>query len=351
MKQLIDPLYPTPDPSRKRMGTECACCKGNARATKQFRILFITSTRIGDAVLSTGLLANLVEKHPDARFTIACGPAAADLFRAAPRLDKLVILSKKKFNGHWFDLWRDCIGTKWDLVVDLRNSIVSRLLFKRKATLRPAINSGRHKVIDNAAALGLDPPPAPHIWLSATAENTAKNIIPDDAYVIALGPSANWPAKQWPIEKFKMLAQKLTASNSPFTNARILIVAAPHEREQVVSLINALPPSIVIEAIGHDLLTVAACLKRCRLFVGNDSGLMHIAAAVGIPTLGLFGPGFEKIYGPWGDHCTTVRTPESAEELLSRITKSNVPCLMDSLNVDTVYENAVNIASEISVRR
>lgn len=305
------------------------------------RILFITSNRVGDAVLTTGLLAFLVERYRDARFTIVCGPVAADLFRAVPRLERVIVMRKKRWNGHWFDLWKECVPIQWDLIVDLRNSIVSRLLRADQRAYRPAHNSGKHKVIDNAAALGIDPPTSPYIWTDVPAERTALQLLPEAKNTLALGPAANWPAKQWPAEKFAQLALRLTAADGLLPFFRILIVAAPHEREQLQPLFDALPSSQIIDAIGHDLLAVAACLRRCRLFVGNDSGLMHIAAAMRVPTLGLFGPGYPAIYGPWGNHTAYVRTPESTEELLARVCSCKpAPNLMASLSVDAVGEAA-----------
>ena len=70
------------------------------------KILFISANRVGDAVLTTGLLRHLVDTYPDAQFTIACGPYGADLFRAVPRLEKLIVMKKKPYNGHWLDLWK-----------------------------------------------------------------------------------------------------------------------------------------------------------------------------------------------------------------------------------------------------
>ena len=66
-----------------------------------------------------------------------------------------------------------------------------------------------------------------------------------------------------------------------------------------------------------DLLTAYACLRRARLFIGNDSGLMHIAAAAGAPTIGLFGPSDERRYGPWGDKTEAVRGPRSFDQFLA----------------------------------
>ena len=88
------------------------------------KILYITSTRIGDAVLSTGLLGWLVEHLPEARVTIACGPLAAPLFAAVPGLERVIVLRKRPGGLHWLDLWRACLGVRWGLVVDLRRSAI-----------------------------------------------------------------------------------------------------------------------------------------------------------------------------------------------------------------------------------
>jgi len=303
------------------------------------KILFITSNRLGDAVLSTGLLAWLAGQYPDAKFTIACGPYAAGLFRAAPRLERLIILTKQPWKKHWLDLWRDCVGTRWDLVVDLRNSLVSRFLFAERRAYGGK-HQGQHKVIEHASVLGVHPPPAPHIWIDHAAEAEAARIMPVDRPVLALGPAANWACKQWPIENFAALAKRLTESVGALPGVAVLVIADEKEREQILPLVQSIPDRDRIELLGRELATVAACLKRATIFVGNDSGLMHLAAAVGTPTLGLFGPGLENIYGPWGSHCATIRTVESREELLTRLKRSGNPFLnlMRGLSVERVVE-------------
>jgi ADP-heptose:LPS heptosyltransferase len=65
-------------------------------------------------------------------------------------------------------------------------------------------------------------------------------------------------------------------------------------------------------------MTLAACLGRCRLAIANDSGLMHLAAAAGAPTLGLFGPSDARHYAPRGPLAEWVRADEPAADLLSR---------------------------------
>jgi lipopolysaccharide export system permease protein len=303
------------------------------------KVLFITSNRVGDAVLSTGVLAWIVARYPGVKVTVACGPHAADLFRAVPGLERLIILRKKMLNLHWIDLWMNCIGTRWDMIIDLRNSVAARLLRAKRRAQRTH-STGEHKVVENARILDLAPPPAPHIWLDAQAERQAAQLLPQRRPCIALGPAANWPPKQWPVENFLALAQQLTAKDGLFPDAPVLVIAGESERAAVASLLSALPPQQCVSVIGYDLLTVAACLKECALFIGNDSGLMHMAAATGIPTLGLFGPGYEKIYGPWGPRCAFVRTPENREELLRRLPSpgASAPNLMQGLSVENVIK-------------
>ncbi|MFA4994248.1 MAG: glycosyltransferase family 9 protein [Bdellovibrionales bacterium] len=305
------------------------------------KILFITANRVGDAVLTTGLLAWLEKKYPDASFTIACGPYGADLFRAMPRLERLIIMKKKKWNGHWFDLWKSCVGTKWDLIIDMRNSLASRFLYAKKYAVHRQTR-GKHKVVENAAVLKISPPPNPHIWITPEAEQEAEKLLPKNVPLLALGPAANWQFKQWPIQHFTLLAQTLTAQNNLLPGALVMVIADKHEHEQIAPLLKAFPGGKSIEIIGRDLQTVAACLKRAQLYVGNDSGLMHLAAALGVPTVGLFGVGYPYIYGPWGEHCEFVTTPENREELWARLARSNPPpkTLMDNLSVERVVAAA-----------
>lgn len=312
------------------------------------RILFITANRIGDAVLTTGVLRHLVDVHPDAHFTIACGPITADLFQATPRLEKLILLKKQRFNGHWVNLWKQCVTTKWDMIVDLRNSAITRLLCANKKYYCLSHNSGAHKVLDLASIMDLNPPPAPHIWLDDAAETSATALTINIDKILALGPSANWPPKQWPANRYAMLAQKLTEKGGVLAGAKIMLLAAPHETEQLQPIYDLLPTEQIIDLVGQDLLTVAACLKRADVFIGNDSGLTHIAAAMGIKTLALFGPGWEKIYAPWGDHTAVLRPSVSSQELLDRLpyAGASAPNLMGDISV----EDALKFAKEIIVR-
>src|SRR5438445_1269324 len=97
-------------------------------APKGFPILFICSSRIGDAVLASGLVKRLHDEIPNARFTIVAGPLSAPLFADTPNLERLIVMRKTKGGGHWFKVWTQVRGRNWELIVDRRGSPLSRLL-------------------------------------------------------------------------------------------------------------------------------------------------------------------------------------------------------------------------------
>jgi len=308
------------------------------------RILFVTSTRIGDAVLSSGLLAHLVETHPEARFTVACGPVPASLFAGVPRLDRVIPMAKGRYAAHWRRLWAACVGTRWDAVVDLRRSALAWTLCARHRYRLSGPSGTCHRVVENAGVLGLATPPAPRLWTLPTHEAAADRLIPAGGPVLAVGPTANWRAKTWRAENFIDLVTRLTAPGAPFAGARVAVFAAPGENAE--PLLESLPPDRRLAVIGEtDLLTVFAALKRCAFYVGNDSGLMHLAATAGVPTLGLFGPTRTDLYAPWGARCAVVRTPEDPDTLMDipGFDHRTTGTLMDSLTVDAAEAAALSL--------
>lgn len=310
-------------------------------------ILFITATRIGDAVLSTGLLGYLIERYPGARLTIAAGPVAAPLFEAVPGLDRLVTVRKQPFAAHWLGLYGAVVARRWDMVVDLRGSALAWLIVARDRRVMAKGDKHEHRVRQLARLFGLDPPPSPRLWLSPAHERAAEALIPAGAPVLAIGPAANWRGKQWRAERFAELARRLIAAEGPLPGARVAVLAAEHERPQAEPLLEAMPPRRVFDLIGRvDLLTAAAILRRSVLFIGNDTGLMHIAAASGVPTLGLFGPSPIDQYAPWGKCTATVRTAAAPETMFGEgFDHRTTDTLMDTLSVEAAEAAARDLWS------
>jgi ADP-heptose:LPS heptosyltransferase len=129
---------------------------------------------------------------------------------------------------------------------------------------------------------------------------------------------------------------------------RLLVLGGEQDRDISRAARMAIPRERVIDLCGRtDLLTSYACLKRARLYVGNDSGLMHLAAAAGTPTVGLFGPSDERRYGPWGPHVRAVRGPREFEDFLAADPNLNQALnhMMD-LPVDTATAAAADLFVE-----
>ena len=273
-------------------------------------ILFVTSNRLGDAVLSTGLLDHLIRTYPDARITVACGPVAQGVFARMPNRERVIVVDKLPFRLHWLRLWALAVTTRWDLVVDIRGSTIAWTVpTRRRAVMR---RRPGHKIAQLAAVLDLDPPPLPVAWTAPEDRARAAALLPSGRPIIGLSPTANWSQKVWPADRFAALFQALDRGAIP------AVFAGPGEAERAMAapLLAALPDAI--DLVGRlSLPEVAACLARCDLFVGNDSGLMHLAAAAGVPTLGLFGPTPAQEYAPAGPRASAVLSVSNRMQDLS----------------------------------
>ena len=313
------------------------------------KILFITATRIGDAVLYSGVLDHLIATYEDAEITVACGPLAAPLFRATPKVRRLVVMTKQKRAGHWFNLWNQTRGTHWDMVIDLRSSLTSWFLRTRSRFINrrtPGV-AHRHRVVEAAGVLGLDHVPAPRLWLDDAAKQLVRDALPADKPVLALSPSAAAPFKQWPAEQFAALTNQLTGPSGALAGARVALFGGPGDEARSEAVAHDIHETDVIDLTGRlGILESGAALARARLFIGNDSGLMHMAAAAGVPTLGLFGPTDENVYGPWGAMARSVRVGDAADENERGKLRFSETSLMQGLTIDAVLEAAQSLISE-----
>ncbi|MDR7231385.1 ADP-heptose:LPS heptosyltransferase [Caulobacter sp. BE264] len=323
---------------------------------RAFPILFITATRIGDAVLSSGLIKMLADQIPNARFTIVAGPLAAPLFAHVPGLDRVIVMEKAKGKGHWFKLWSQVRHKKWSLIVDLRGSATALFLRRDKRAIWKKIpGEVIHKVVDAARTLKLegDPPP-PYLYITPEVQALADELLGlheggETGPILAVGPAANWIGKVWPIERFTQTAAQLLDKDGPMAGGRLLILGGPEDTRMVEELRMASARGRTIDLTGKvDLLTAYACLKRASLFIGNDSGLMHIAAAAGTPTIGLFGPSDERRYAPWGEHAVAVRGPRSFDQFLAIDPElSQAIRHMSDLPVATVFRAAKDLLAKV----
>lgn len=269
------------------------------------RVLFVTSNRIGDCVISSGILREINRQVPGARITVACGRPPAPFFRSAPGVERVIILDKKKAAGHWLDLWRQVVDTRWALVIDIRGSALSYLIrADRRVVYNRRWETGLPKVEMVSRLMGSDRPLEPELFIDDRARAEAAAVIDPQLAtapgpIIALAPIAHQPGKSWPADRWGELVEMLKAEPR-FDGWRFMPVGGPGDRPPATPALEAAGLR-GIDCVGKgDILCSAAAIDRAALFVGNDSGLMHVAAAAGKPTLGLFGPTEWWLYGPRG---------------------------------------------------
>ncbi len=284
------------------------------------KILFITSTHLGDAILSTGILDHFIHQYPACEITIACGPIPAPLFDKMPCLKKIIPLRKKRAGGHWVYLWWQCWRNHWDIIVDLRGTAISYFLWAKKRYIWKSQRAAMLKSNQLAQLIGLSEVPFNKIWITDAHIQRAHQLLPEGRTYVAFSPAANWDKKMWPLSYFVELAALLGKNKNLFPSIKFVIFGAPSQRSELQPLFEGLKAEQIIDLIGKiSLLEVAACLKQCKVFIGNDSGLMHLAATLGIPTVGLFGPSDPRVYGPWGPFTSIVKTPLSFEDNMHQV--------------------------------
>ena len=304
------------------------------------RVLFVSSNRIGDCVISSGVIREIGRQLPGARITVAAGRPPAPLFRSAPGVERVIILDKKPMSGHWLDLWQQVRGTRWDLVVDIRGSALAWTVpARRRVVYTRKWETGLRKVEMVSRLMGAETPLDPEIFLDDQARAEAAAIIDPQLQagsgpgpILALAPIAHQPGKSWPADRWGQLVEKLSA-DARFDGWRFMPVGGPGDRPPATPALEA-AGNRGIDCVGKgDILCSAAAIDRATLFVGNDSGLMHVAAALGQPTLGLFGPTEWWLYGPWGPRTRTVASNETRGQFAP----------IEDLTVERVFSAVVDL--------
>lgn len=289
------------------------------------RLLFITLSNIGDAIMTTPVLELMHRHHPDATIDIVTSPRAAAVFEHCPYRGELILKA-----GHGvragMALVRRLRQRRYQLAVDLRTDGLAWLLrAERRMTKLGARPLGPHAVerhLGVAHGLLEDEPPTPITWTSPADDQRAANLLNDlpGSRWLALGPGARWPPKRWPAERFAALANRLC---DRFDG---LILLGDADDELACTQIAETVSMPVVSVAGRTSVTeAAAVLRQAAYFVGNDSALGHVAAAVGVPSLTLFGPGDPVRYHPWGRNAKWLQSPTgrledlSVEAVVSRI--------------------------------
>jgi ADP-heptose:LPS heptosyltransferase len=276
------------------------------------RFLLVSLSNIGDAIMTTPVLQALHAFEPAAIVDVVGDRRSSEIFSGCPFLGRIIHKEKQRALRGLVSLLGELRSVRYDLAVDLRTDFLPILIRARRRFFRwQGHASGPHAVQQHLGVIARLPLKleefCPILWLSPARNEFASNMLGGFAgrRLLALGPGANWPPKIWPAQNFIELLESVRGE---FDAAVLLGGAADQSHAGAIAAAAPLPCLDLTGKTG--LLEAAAVLAQAQIFVGNDSGLGHIAAAVQTPTVTLFGVGDPARYHPWGPGAAWLVGPE-----------------------------------------
>jgi heptosyltransferase II len=278
------------------------------------RIVVIAPNWLGDAVMALPAIGAVRRHRPDAALLVAARRSTAALFDMVAGVDEVVklegglsgevktlaaaradiaVLLPNSFRSAWA-VRRAGIAERWGYAADLRRLVLTRPVPKRRGRCHQV---EYYNYLVSSLGMSVDGPPAPVVVPDAARARAlallAKHGAPEGVPLIGMAPGAAYGrAKQWPPERFGRLAALLHERLQAVT----VLVGSPADRAVREEL---RPAPHVADLIGEtDLATLAGLMTLCRAFVSNDSGAMHLAAAVGVPVTAVFGATDERGTAP-----------------------------------------------------
>ena len=297
------------------------------------KILIICSNLIGDTILSTGVIKHFVNQYKDAKISLVIGPTAAPIFRNYENIDEVIIFKKRKFNFHWIDILKKTYKIKWDIVVDFRSSALSYLLKNKKKYIFKK-QKGLHHIDQLNSSFGFL---CSNLFVptSINEENEVSQMLEKKFKHIVVFPGGNWIPKLWSDKNYNIVMKSLLKK---YNNIKFILVGSAKEKENYYrNLVNGIDEKLIIDLFGCNLTLTSAFMKKSDLFLGNDSGLMHLAVSNQLRVISLFGPTDDKIYGPYGENNVVIRTKENLDYFKS-IHIDASKSYMNSIKTNTVID-------------
>lgn len=268
------------------------------------KILFVGLSSVGDVVMTTPVLNSLQNEYPEAMFDIVVDKRGTGLYKNFPRLNKLYLKDKDKLLRGVPDLLKQLWKNRYDLVVDVRSDGLAYLIrAKKRHTKWFAKSYGPHAVEGLMGVIakihGDKPIPDASVWPSEKDREYAEKELSvfsnkKKLLAISIGDHRK-PTKTWPVDKFIDL---LNRHERDFSGIIFLGNQFEAEETRQVASSVGLP---YINTVDNSLLEAAALIEKACLYIGPDSGLGHIAAAVKTPTVSFFGLMKPEKYRPWGN--------------------------------------------------
>jgi lipopolysaccharide heptosyltransferase I len=299
--------------------------------TPPSRILIIKPSALGDVVHTLPVLKLLRRRWPEAHVAWVVGGAFASLLEGHPQLDEVIRFERGRFARGWrdpgaaaglFRFDRELRGGAFDLVIDLQGLFRSGWMTMRTRapvrvgfsnarelahlfyTHRIAVDSPDQHAVDRylklCDALGCGRAPVEFSFhVTDQDRQHVAEILGHDRPFAVLLPGTNWPTKRWPVEHFAALVGPLRER----FGLDSIVAGGP----DVAGIAGLIPRAINVVGKTSNLRQLVALLERADLVIANDSGPMHIAAALGRPLVTMFGPTNPQRTGPYGRLDSVVR--------------------------------------------
>ncbi len=301
------------------------------------KVLVITQPRLGDAVLSIPVFAALRKRYPEARVSALANPYVQPLYGCLPDIDAVVQHPAIGGAVRWIGLRSLCRTLQeeaFDLIIDLNtdgrlaSACIAR--FGGDGFSLGYEGSGRGIFFDDAVALpetprhfvelvlrllvplGAEPDDkTPRLAVLEEQRRRVHSRLTEETGCaetprIGLHPGGHHPTQRWPPEFFSALADRIVASGT----GRVVLFGGPHEWDQVLQIHEMMGRTPIVAPVSLALQDLAAWLSAMDLLVCNNSGPLHLAAAVGTPTISFMGPTQAVQWWPVGNDHIVLRRNE-----------------------------------------
>ena len=320
------------------------------------RVLIVKLSSIGDVINAFPAVVALRERFPEAEIAWAVEPAAAGLVAAHQAVDRVFVLSvpggglrPANYLRAFARMSRPLREGRFQVALDLQGLFKSACVaWLSRAPLRlgfsddrreaaflltnvrvpPQGNLAVERCLSMAAFMGADMSrPRAEIPLDPAAEDWADRMLAErvrpGSVPVALAPGASLPLKRWPVERFIELGRLLVERGDIVP----VIIGGPGDVAVAQSICQGIGPSAITTAGETDLLHLASLLRRCATVVAGDTCSLHLAAAVGVAVIGLFGSADPNRTGPYGDGHIVIRKPFPCGPCLGKATCRDIDCL------------------------
>lgn len=283
------------------------------------KILLCRLRFMGDVILTTPLIRNLRQHFPKAYIAYLTEERFVPLLQNNPYLDEVIHFQAQTNIWRQLNLIAALRKKDFDLTLDLLGSPRTAVLlwltgaphrigraFRFRQMFYNYLISGENRKVtavefhlESLKSLGItceNQPPMIFLTLEEKimAENLLNSLgVNSDEPLVGLHPGGSWPNKLWPVERFARLAQKILAAGG-----QVLLIHGPGEERLAQKILTHTSGAIWSPGV-LPLRKLAALLSKLDVYVSNDCGPMHLAAAVGTKTLGIFGPGEPVIWFPY----------------------------------------------------